>query len=116
MRLHHTVIAIFALSILGHLISHMVWAAPRGLIWSLYSGHLLLLALAAGYFLGSRWCRLAIGSIAWIFIPLLLLMPLAQHEVDRTFRFYSWWTIALIVFVVTAVTCFHKETPRDVVV
>ena len=115
MRLHRTVIAIFALLILAHLIWHVISTSHRGWEWSFYSGHVVLLAFSAGYFLGWRWCRFAIGSIAWIFVPLLLSLPLAQHEVDRTFLFYSAWTIALMVFVVTAVTCFYKERSRDAV-
>jgi hypothetical protein len=120
MRLYPTVVAIYSLVILAHAVDHVVWSANQVGFGDVsvggYTLHLVALAPAVGYFLGLRWCRYLLGGVAALLGLLLLLAPLALHEVERTPTFYAYWSVALIAFVVTAITSFYREAPRDVVV
>jgi hypothetical protein len=53
---------------------------------------------------------------AALLVPLLLLILIALRKVDATPVFYACWCAALVVFVVTAIISFFKETSGNVIV
>jgi hypothetical protein len=68
-------------------------------------------ASSSAFILGVRWCRWIVGPICLLFALAWLLLPAAQHEIDRQFPFWLIWSLVEVFTVSTALACF--TTPKS---
>ncbi|MFN5960702.1 MAG: hypothetical protein ACK5CW_04400 [Verrucomicrobiota bacterium] len=102
-------IGAYALPLVFHIADSLI-RDPRGCFLILASGALLPAIL---YFCGLRWCRYVVGAFSVLFVLLWLVVPMAQHEIDRTVTFWFIWFIVLSVFIFSSIMSFTHNKRGD---
>lgn len=72
----------------------------------------IFLAPALLYFFGVPGCRYVMGSIAAFSAALWLITPLFQHAIDRTLRFWTLWSVLLLLFIFASILCLRPPKRR----
>ena len=65
------------------------------------------------YFCGLRRCRYVVGGFSVLFVLLLIAVPMAQHAIDRTGKFWFVWCVVLLAFVFAAAMSFTRDRRGD---
>lgn len=106
-RLQKTVIGVYALSF-------AIYTSIFGIAWRGDADALVLGLVTIGpallFLCGIRWARFFVGSISLLLLFLWGLVPLAQHEVDRTGLFWLLWAYCGVVLVAATLASFLKPS------
>ena len=104
--LRRIAIGAYALPLVYHVADGLI-RDPRGGFLVLASVALLPAIL---FFCGLRWCRYIVGVFSVLFVLLWLVLPMAQHAVDRTGTFWFVWCIVLLVFIFSSIMSFTRNS------
>jgi len=63
------------------------------------------------HFCGVKWARYVVGIFSVIALLINLILPMAQHAIDRTATFWFIWSILLLVFSFSSFMSFKGNGP-----
>src|SRR5215212_10204383 len=95
-------VALYMLPFLSRVVFSLVRGRPGDLRDMLILSFVTLTP-AVLYFLGVRWCRYIVGAFSSVSALICIFLPMAQHSIDRTTRFWFLWCIVLLIFIVSSV-------------